>query len=432
MDDKNDLLNICRSSRLLRHIAEQRIYKRLNLGLPLTHLIDDKWSLQRIKHLPLYTTLQLPHISSTVVDLRIELPHCSGPPEIADLPLFLLPWRGKSCPCNGLDHHLGRALQTLTNLAVLHVACFLCSDPSDTRHLHLGQLKTNSLRELLFSCRCSPSNSAKTFKVLGAPPIKNIESLDWNLPWTVDINTAQIPQISQTPIKALLEDPEFLPNLKTLKYDRNSCLDQTIAIRPITSLSCRSWNRFLHDAIRQNGGTLLHLRMSEKWYRIQLFIQEDPTPYRNLRHIGNLWFMMGTVSISISQYFEDSAWYKYHVSVLTILRQAETILADMRTFECLPYLTSIEVLNHLTEYGASRLGLCDPWNERLMIQLHVQHPTLRRVFLKGMLEPNTQPGYGYWVWEALAAPPPSPWRKRESSFRDWTTLIKDYISYPVG
>jgi hypothetical protein len=121
------------------------------------------------------------------------------------------------------------------------------------------------------------------------PPLNNANNNN-NI---ITINTPSLDTIS---VPRLMEGFEFLPNLKTLKYDRNSCLDYILSMRPVMALGCRNWNRFLHNAIRQHGSSLVHLRMSEKWYQIQIFIQEDPTPYQNLRHIGVFSFMMDQVS----------------------------------------------------------------------------------------------------------------------------------------
>jgi hypothetical protein len=226
----------------------------------------------------LLRTLLSPRVADLVTTFRIRLPWCKYESSIwPKLPLL-----GNGCDCSDLDDRLGGALGVLANLQALRIDCFLCPDSGDTRHLHLIKLAAIKLQELRLSCRCS-TRSNKSQRILSSPCFDSVTILQWiiageSIPSTIPIS----------PHKA--RDILPLVNKLLISYDNNFIFDQIISHRHITHLGCHTMKTDLHEAIRQNEGNLVHIRMGDGCFNFIRFLRIDSQPYRNLRHVGCFYF----------------------------------------------------------------------------------------------------------------------------------------------
>lgn len=201
------------------------------------------------------------------------------------LPNFIKP----DCKCDKIDALFGLALTSLECLQSLRFNCgFIAnSDIHDTRHMYLQQLKTKQLRELMFYCRCSRSESNKPYEILTAPCMRSVTSLGWNRSMSNTDFTDYI--------QSLLGLEECLPNLSRLTSAELEVLVPLVSKGRITHLGCRVIDTHLRDALQIHPGTLTHLHLTMVQSLLD-HLAKDPSVYINLRHIGGISYREQSVS----------------------------------------------------------------------------------------------------------------------------------------
>jgi hypothetical protein len=280
---------------MLRDIAEVYLYRSVHLNFEGT-------SGHAQKALKLLETIQNPHFSTVVTEMRVNLQPCRQRMDATKgeaLP--------KICTCGTIDKKLGTALQSMHALEALRIDCFLCMNLSTGRHHYLGELGTRKLRELRYDCRCSMGNGFDTATVFSAPWMQSITALNWvpNL-WT------SIPEVK---LRELMKDSKFLPNVETLQYGGPGISEELLTKRTIRRLSSPFKDPSASINQHPNKKAITHLSIGQYHLKTLLTSVGNINQFCNLQHIGTLHFSHGyndtsetTVSFVVA---------RYHATMLT-------------------------------------------------------------------------------------------------------------------
>ncbi|PVG01409.1 hypothetical protein CPB86DRAFT_102398 [Serendipita vermifera] len=276
VEETRDLCALCLVSRLLRSIAEDRLYRQIfTTSTPLRHG----------RRVPLCRTLLQRRFESIVTDLDITLgkwKSCSR----WDASPISRHLRGR-CTCDVVDKEWGRAIVSLTQLVSLQFTCYLCYDSQmDRRHRYLQNLKTKNLKRSAYSCFCSISDGKRELSILAAPYMRSVTILDWRCDsWT---------QVWRPEFDAFLDNPDILPNIRWLNYDNTPFSSLLVSKRYITRLSTR-WPPgkipLRYSLLSQFPGRPTHLSDHDQGSDLLRFsIIREPGPFRSLQHFGKLEF----------------------------------------------------------------------------------------------------------------------------------------------
>jgi hypothetical protein len=307
LNEKRDLAILSRTCQTFRSISEPRLYETIDMPFPNTTTPktprEQETSLIGSRRAALCRTLVSPHYSSLVTSLNFVSPICSR------IRSGFQEWRTRlSDKCDEIDGQLSNVLQALPNLHSLWVECQACWTPNpEKRHRYLQNLKTRTLTHLSFRCSCSSEPLSQTYQTLSSPCCQAIHTLEWD-------RTSQHARGGQQEFDV----SGILPRLQMLAYAENKILDQLLSCRAITHLACGIWDDTRHRAFCRgpsNGaltwlcskgkkwaisdGDLNHLpNLSNSGGCLAIGVRENPEAFRNVTHLGCLYFSEAGVSPS--------------------------------------------------------------------------------------------------------------------------------------
>ncbi|PVG01449.1 hypothetical protein CPB86DRAFT_781668 [Serendipita vermifera] len=341
---KEELYQLSRSSKLLRSIANPRLYQLYfsRSDLSRTHILN---------------LLQHPYFEVIVNTITISLAtrgSCrrtspSGPP----------------CACDKLDRKLGRALRDLLRLKTLRLNCWLCPVESQERHRWLLTLKTRTLQEFKFHCHCLPWETAteKAIEYFKAPCMASVTRLSYQgrEPWLFR-------QIISKPCSL---EKTILPKLQHLHYGDQAIHQLLLRHHPFTRLNgyLPKFTMTSQEDLWNTQGLLTHIGLylyQSDYDRFLRAVIRDCAPFRNLQHIGTI--LLGS-----------QTWVEY----------CEELYNTLNRLTGLSQLVSFDAASRLEEWTR-----CDEYvqifQEKLS-RLLVSFPDLRRAFL-------TSPSLGTDIW----------------------------------
>ncbi|PVG01448.1 hypothetical protein CPB86DRAFT_781666 [Serendipita vermifera] len=332
---KQELYQLCRTSKLLRSMADGRLYQ---LYFARSHLAA----------CDIRDFLQHPRFEALINTIHIILRRRQTCVRTTSF--------GPPCICDILDKDLGKALHGLLNLKTLRLKCYLCKIGPRERHKWLQTLKTRVLQELWFSCQCSPpiTKIEKALEYFKAPCMASVINFYY---WRISPKFTNHEDPRSLPL-----DRAILPNMRHFQHGGHTYHEFLLLHHPFTRISATlaSITMFNHRDLWNMRGKLTH--MSIKFYQVgsdNFFdaIVEDPTPFRNLQHIG-------TISLAASTCIGRCEELEAMLSRLTALEQLVSFDATFRWRECFPCNEYVEVF------------------EKGLIRLHESFPKLCRAFLE--------------------------------------------------
>ncbi|PVG01438.1 hypothetical protein CPB86DRAFT_781658 [Serendipita vermifera] len=271
IDGKVDLYHLCRTSKLLRLIAERKLYE-------LYFQYDCRWP----PKMNIRSVLVHPQYEVLINTLYLQLDRWSfqsnGQVEPCRSPIDLD--QGDSpCPCDRLDETLVTVLSGLLNLKLLRLLCTCCEARLYERHRYLATLQTRVLQEVRFDCTCSGVDEKKLMGYFGAPCMASVTSLGWCTPRGVNMN--------QDPIASLLCNSSILPNLRDL-YHRGGKLNDLLLQYQAVSTDPRPLKAPNLSQLVQKRDKWVHISVqsidkASPWLDR---IVAEPFPFQNLQHLG--------------------------------------------------------------------------------------------------------------------------------------------------
>jgi hypothetical protein len=190
----------------------------------------------------------------------------------------------RRCTCDKFDAMLGQMMLSLENLQALYFRCWCCRTQR-ARHRYLAELPTKKLQKVTLECCGTVDFASNAYQMLTSPCLARITSLclfDSNKWGDCDVLSAR----------------SSLPNLKILMCSGLKLIEALLPKQAITHLSFQGgtvvFNR-LHNIICQTSRSLTYLQVHNTRHTIPYFIAMDSTPYRSLKHLGDLDF--GTVQV---------------------------------------------------------------------------------------------------------------------------------------
>ncbi|PVF91162.1 hypothetical protein CPB86DRAFT_820707 [Serendipita vermifera] len=118
---------------------------------------------------------------------------------------------------------------------------------------------------------------------MGSPCMQSVTSLDWR--------SSGNPSSNGNRFESFLKDTNALPNLRELHHNGSKFDNLLLRRRPIRrlrgSVDCDCDALLTRRDLRRGNIVLTHLSLQD-FYTENLFdlIEQDPSPLRNLRHIG--------------------------------------------------------------------------------------------------------------------------------------------------
>jgi len=270
VEDRNDIVNLCRCSGTLREIAEVYLYRNLNINFSAVN-----GGARRA--LMLLEAIRNPRFSSVTTEIRVNFQSCRQRIDTA---------RGetspKKCKCGAIDDMFGVALQSMRVLEVLSIECHFCMNLSTGRHHYLTNLATKNLRQLRYECHCSMGNSFDPAALLSAPWMRSVTALNWPPSlWT------SIPPIT---LRGLMKTDGFLPNIDTLNYAGPGLYDELLTKRTIRRLSSLVIDPSPPLDNHPNRRLITHLSINEYCLNTLLTGVMGIGQFGNLQHLGTLPF----------------------------------------------------------------------------------------------------------------------------------------------
>jgi hypothetical protein len=276
---KAQLYRLCLTSKLLRSVAEPRLYQLYFKG--------DVLRFKRFQDLLLH-----PRFGTIINSLHIimgpQYGRCKGtsPPE-------------GSCLCDKIDETIGNALSDLLSLEILRLGCFLCGVDSPRRHRWLLTLKTRSLRAFTFNCGCC---SIEAVELLTAPFMESVTTLD-------SFHRADRSRRVEEQLGSLSLNRSILPNLRYLHHCGDEIYNLILRHLPITRLatpseSSNGSSRLNRQDLWNTRGRLTHMCLTfldyEEFKEFFKAMVDDPLPFRNLQHLGTFVLISETGSVSLN------------------------------------------------------------------------------------------------------------------------------------
>ncbi|PVG01397.1 hypothetical protein CPB86DRAFT_871145 [Serendipita vermifera] len=273
VEGKKELYRLCRTSRLLRTVAEPLLYAR--------HFGHSELA----KKMDIRVLFRHPHFETIINTISLKLIRWNYCQHLMLKGGYkphrpLLP-----CSCREFDEAVGRALNCLLNLRVLRLYCSLCQTDSQERHGYISTLNTRVLQEVKFSCYCSIMDEKRVAKCLSAPCMTSVTTLGWH--------SLRGTSAKGGYLESLLVKDGILPNLSHLRHWGDDISNLLLRYRPITQLSSTVTSDGIPrlEDLKRNDGLMTHMSIyahfgaSEPLFNI---IAQDPSPFRNLQHIGTL------------------------------------------------------------------------------------------------------------------------------------------------
>jgi hypothetical protein len=277
IQQKSDLVTLCRVSRNFRSIVTPLLYRVVAVDT------RPKAAKAALRH-PLYRTLRDPGISCLVTNLDFNLRAdivCDKLRE-AGMPDYL-----RRCGCSRYNDALRKAVVLLKNLESLTIHCTLCRDSHD--HDYLFDLNLPLLRQFRF--RCYSKSSQRTKKsILLLPFMDQITSL------SLECSEDRIFPDKGDLLQALVERSDVAPNLRTLNVGGRRLPDHLLSHRPIERLCLNGflhgvlgqYMNGIHTRISQSPGRLSHLFSIDILQWLPAALRQNPEPYRHLRYVGTV------------------------------------------------------------------------------------------------------------------------------------------------
>ncbi|KIM20061.1 hypothetical protein M408DRAFT_30686 [Serendipita vermifera MAFF 305830] len=267
IEDRNDNLNLCRTSKLFRSIVEPLVYKNIDLNF-------DGYEDNLSRSLQLLEIIQNPRLWNIITAVRVTSQPCLKRSKSTEDHV-------KKCTCGVIDQRLGTALQSIQTLEVLSISCTLCRNLYTGRHRYLTNLGTRRMRHFDYECRCSMGNSFDLPTLFTAPWIQSLNSLCWltNI-WTT---------IPSEQLEKLLKNPNFLPQLNTLHYSGHGMFEKLLTGRKITRLS-GGIDVMTQIGAHINKSSITHLSIHTSFLSRILDIPGVLKQFHNLQHIGTITF----------------------------------------------------------------------------------------------------------------------------------------------
>jgi hypothetical protein len=339
---KGELYQLCRASKLLRSMAEQRLYL-----LHFRHSELAKANIRELLQHPRFETL----INSVSIVLR-RSPRLCGvrwPP-------------GVPCSCDETDQKLGAALNNLLGLRFLWLECWICEVESQGRHRWLLTLKTRSLQELKFRCCCSPTdaNVERAIELFETPCMASVINLSYRVAYP-------FPSSGRTEIPSSYSlDMALLPKLRHLQHAGQNIHNLLLhhhhnITRLSASLATLSMIDYKELWKFHTKLTHMSLRFNEDGYE-EFFnsVIDDPTPFRNLQHIGTIPLVSLTCLVGhrvfqllfeLTRFKERCKELCLMLSQLTSLERLVSFDAEFRSELC----TSCHEYDTIFQKGLSQL-----------------------------------------------------------------------------
>jgi hypothetical protein len=282
---KRELYQLCQASKLLRSMADQRLYL-LYFG----HSELGKSDIRGLLQHPRFETI----VNTITIDLNRRPRSCRRQSPT-----------GRPCDCDKLDKALGDALTNLLSLRLMRLRCHLCDIESRDRHQWLLTLKTRSLRELAFSCICSRTDEGikKALEHLQVSCMESVVNLSYWNPFPVS-------SLTKEAMGSYCLDMGTLPNLRHIRHQGRPIHNILLGHRHVTRLSASLGSSSMIDykSLWKKPGRLTHVTIQFNDNTLGEFFEAilaDPTPFRNLQHIGSIPLVSLTclVSYITSSYF---------------------------------------------------------------------------------------------------------------------------------
>jgi hypothetical protein len=359
-DGKKELYQLCRTSKLLRSIAEPLLYQ--------LHFCNSELARKQ----EIRIIIQHPRFEVIVNTISINLYGWESCSLREKLPRYLKFLRSRDpCSCNALDKTVGRSLASLISLRTLRICCYLCPvERSYERHAYLGALKTRSLDTIRFICNCATKYKQDKEYIIGiltAPCMTSVTSLTWISGRT----------LSRADSSKSLINQDMLPNLRHLHHTgedlHNLLLQNCSTTRLSATLSLDSGLNY--DSLKMNRHRLTHLSVGFSWNsRVDLFrtVAHDTQSFRNLQHLGTFVLRRGTCLVSLS----------FHVILLNLncaKARCEELLGILTQYSDLKMLISVDA-----RINKQKCISCDDYPLIFMnglSQISKLFPKLRRLFL---------------------------------------------------
>lgn len=277
VQSNRDIINLCRSSKALRSVAELCLYRTIELDF-------DGVQGHAKRALLLLQAIQSPRFSHIVTTIRVHFRPCHervDPNDVGGHP--------KVCTCSIIDRDFGTALQFMQALEVLSFKCFLCMNLTSGRHHYLPDLGTRKLRQFSFECHCTMKHHFDVAGLFIAPWMRSVTALNWlETLWTT---------IPEQKLNELIKSDEFLPHLDTLHYTGSKAHDKLLAGRKICRLSGDYGNFNLLRCIGSDARrkAITHLSISEYYLAHIIDLNRNTGQFCNLRHVGALSFGVQSV-----------------------------------------------------------------------------------------------------------------------------------------
>jgi hypothetical protein len=288
---KGELYQLCRTTKAVRSMAESRLYQ--------LHFRRSDLAKADILVLLHHTRFEL--IINTI-SLELDGKDCSRNKVQRRVDQRLRSsCRGDRCSCDEMDEALGNALIDLPSLRVLRLRCTLCSNIPSTRHGYLLALKTRSLKELKFICYCKHEDLTSEEKLVGCLAVPCMASLN-----TLYLFTQRTKSVKGGNLERFLKNKEIIPNLQHLHHfgyhNEFGIHDVLLCHYPITRLSSEALSDHLtYESLLSTEGRLTRMSIYFVEEHCADFFQaliKNPTPFRNLQHIGTLLLSSQTCQVS--------------------------------------------------------------------------------------------------------------------------------------
>jgi hypothetical protein len=174
---------------------------------------------------------------------------------------------------------LSQVMLSLQNLQALYFYCWCC-EAVHARHRYLAELPTTKLQKVMFECSNMVCSSKNAYQMFTSPCMARITSLFlFNIDKWGDCD--------------VLSARSSLPHLKNLMSSDIKLIEALLPKRTITHLSVLGstvdFDR-LHNIISRTSCSPTHLQVFQTGHTIPYFIAMDSTPYRSLKHLGELDF----------------------------------------------------------------------------------------------------------------------------------------------
>ena len=273
VDEKPDLANTCRVSKLFKVISEPLLYSRLYV---INVAEGGTWRPKQQLKL-LRTIRHTPRLSALITEFSHVIKSTSKCGVYTSVIV---------CTCDEHDRRLGKALPLLSALRGLHLLC----------HRHLADKKPHPyllaptrqrLQRFSLGCFCSRRPEEYAVALLSTPLVTSVTTLYLQLSPN-DLIRCDL-------LHSALQQPTFLPNLRFLGFDGTWLSNSIISQRPIERIGLRKWVGTVESRVEAMSRTIAAAPGDTKAIFAVGFLQWLPIIGSNLKAFGNLT-VIGTFS----------------------------------------------------------------------------------------------------------------------------------------